>query len=703
LVAYYVGDAVETDSLRTHLSAGLPEYMVPAAYVRLDALPLTPNGKLDRKALPAPDFASAGDAYVAPRTPAEEVLASVWAEVLRVERVGVHDSFFSLGGHSLLATRVVSRIREVLGIELPLRALFEGPTVGQLAGRVDEIRRVGTPLLPPVVPVDRDGPLPLSFGQERLWFVDRLEGGSTFYHVTSAVRLSGTLDAGAMERALGEIIRRHQSLRTAFREVDGEVAQVVAPFAGFTLPVEDLSALDEAAREHAAHRRAASEAERPFDLTEGSLFRARLLRMADREHVLLLCMHHIVSDGWSMDILAHELATLYDAYVDGLPSPLPELPVQYADFAAWQRTHLQGAALDRHLGWWKQQLAGAATLLELPADHPRPAVQTYGGARELVQLPDDLVARLNALARREGATLYMVLLGAFQVLLAKYAGTDDVVVGSPIAGRTRRETEELIGFFVNTLVLRTDLGGDPTFRETLRRVRDVTLGAYEHEEVPFEKLVAELQPERSLSHSPLAQVMFSLRTVDGDGGGLRGLSATPLGAEGTTTRFDLTLALMHFGGGLRGSLEYSTSLFERGTVARMLEHLQRILAQVADDADLRLSALDLMGDDERRTVVDAWNRTERPYPRDATLPALFQRQVAERPDAPALVWQDVRLTYAQLDARANPLAHHLASLGVGPESRVGLLMERGLDLIVSLLAIVKAGGAYVPLDPTYPA
>ncbi|HVH11654.1 MAG TPA: condensation domain-containing protein, partial [Longimicrobium sp.] len=522
IVAYVVGDA-DGDALRAHLRQRLPEYMVPSAFVPLDALPLSPNGKLARRALPAPAFDAAGEAYVAPRTAAEEVLAGIWAEVLRVERVGIRDRFFELGGHSLLATRVVARVREVFGIELPLRAVFEGPTVAELAERVEEIRRAGVPPLPAIVPVDRSGPLPLSFGQERLWFVDRLEGGSAFYHITSAHRLTGPLDAEALRRAFAIVVDRHESLRTSFREVDGGTVQVVAPFAGYDLPVDDLSALDAVARGALVLRAAADEAQRPFDLTAGPLFRARLLRLSDDEHVLLTCLHHIVSDGWSMDVLFQELTVLCAAEVDGTPSPLPPLPVQYADFAAWQRAQLRGETLDRHLAWWRDQLAGAPALLELPTDRPRPAVQTYGGAREPVRLPDALVRRLEALGRREGATLYMVLLGAFQVLLGRYAGTEDVVVGSPVAGRTRAEVEGLIGFFVNTLMMRTDLGGDPPFREVLHRVRDTTLGAYEHDDVPFEKLVAELQPERSMSHAPLAQVMFTLRTVDGGGGGLRGV------------------------------------------------------------------------------------------------------------------------------------------------------------------------------------
>ncbi|HEU0053338.1 MAG TPA: amino acid adenylation domain-containing protein, partial [Longimicrobium sp.] len=475
LVAYVVGD-VEAGALREHLLRELPEYMVPAAFVPLEQLPLTPNGKLDRKALPAPEYADA-DRYVAPRTPVEEVLAGIWADVLRQERVGVEESFFELGGHSLLATRVVSRVREVLAVELPLRALFEGPTVAELARRVEEERRRELPVLPPVVPVERAGALPLSFAQERLWFIDRLEPGSATYNLPAALRLAGALDEAALERALGEIVRRHDALRTVFTEMDGSAVQVVAPFDGFTLPVEDLSELSEADRAAALRRRTGEEARRAFDLSAGPLFRAALLRLGEEEHVLLLSMHHIVSDGWSMGVVLRELSALYAAYLAGRESPLPGLPVQYADYAVWQREQLAGEVLDRQLAYWRERLAGAPELLELPTDRPRPPVQTYRGAAVPVELSPELLERLQALGRSEGATLYMMLLGAFQVLLGKYAGSEDVVVGSPIAGRTRRETEELIGFFVNTLVLRTDLGGDPSFREVLGRVREATLGA----------------------------------------------------------------------------------------------------------------------------------------------------------------------------------------------------------------------------------
>ncbi|HLL45921.1 MAG TPA: amino acid adenylation domain-containing protein, partial [Longimicrobiaceae bacterium] len=702
LVAYVVG-GVEAEELRDHLRKSVLEYMVPAAFVMLERLPLTPNGKLDRKALPAPEYAAEADRYEAPRTPAEEVLAGIWAGVLRLERVGVTESFFELGGHSLLATRVVSRIREVFGVEVPLRAFFEGPTVAELAKAVEDARRRGLPVLPPVVPVERSGALPLSFAQERLWFIDQLEPGSAAYNIPVARRLEGALDRAALERSLGEIVRRHEALRTVFREVNGSPVQVIAPCGGLALPVEDLSDLSEADREAAVRRRAGEEARQPFDLAAGPLVRAGLLRLGAEDHVLLLSMHHIVSDGWSMGVLFRELSALYAAYREGGESPLPELGVQYADYAVWQREQLEGEVLDRQLAYWRERLAGAPELLELPTDHSRPPVQTYRGATVPVELSLELLERLQVLGRSEGATLYMTLLGAFQVLLSKYGGGEDVVVGSPIAGRTRGEVEALIGFFVNTLVLRTDLGGDPSFREVLGRVREATLGAYAHQELPFEKLVAELQPERSLSHSPLFQVMFTLQDAGGGGGALAGLSVSGAAAAMEIAQFDLSLTLAVTAQGLRGALNYSTDLFERGTVERMLGHLERVLEQVAVDADVRLSELELLGQAERALVLEEWNRTEAEYPADRCIHELFEAQAARTPGAVALRFEEESLTYAELNERANRLAHHLRGHDVGPEVRVGVLMERGVEMVVSLLAVLKAGGAYVPLDPDLPA
>ncbi|HEX9939644.1 MAG TPA: condensation domain-containing protein, partial [Longimicrobium sp.] len=553
-----------------------------------------------------------------------------------------------------------------------------------------------------IVPRAHRDVAPLSFAQERLWFLDRLEPGSTTYNMPWPLRLRGTTDTGALERSLGEIVRRHESLRTVFREEDGSPVQVVVPFAGFTLAADDLSRLPEAEREAEMRRRVTDEAARPFDLAAGPLFRASLLRLGDDDHVLLLSMHHIVSDEWSMGVLSRELSALYEAYREGRESPLPELAVQYADYAAWQREQLEGEALDRQLGYWRERLADAPALLELPTDHPRPAVQTFRGANERVELPAEVLERLRALARQEGATLYMVALAAFQALLSRYSGSDDVVVGSPIAGRGRSEVEGLIGFFVNTLVLRTDVSGDPSFRALLGRVREVTLGAYEHQEVPFEKLVAELQPERSLSHAPLFQVSFTLRDTQDAASVLAELSTERVDAGFASAKFDLSLTVAATQGGLRCGLSYATDLFDRGTVERMLGHLARVLEQVAADADVRLSQLELLGEAERALVLQSWNRTAAKVPADLCIHQLFEAQADRTPGAVAVRFEEASLTYAELNARANQLAHHLRGHGVGPEVRVGVCLERSLEMVVSLLAVLKAGGAYVPLDPGLP-
>ncbi|HEX8821925.1 MAG TPA: condensation domain-containing protein, partial [Archangium sp.] len=602
----------------------LPEYMVPSAFRVLDALPLSPNGKVDRKALPAPEATrSEQHTYVAPRTPTEQLLASLWTQVLGVERVGGGDNFFELGGHSLLATQVVSRIRASFGVDLPLRALFEAPTVESLALLVDAAVRAGQGVqLPALRPVARTDQLPLSFAQQRLWFLEQLEPGLPTYHIPLAMRLEGTLDASALEHSVQELVRRHESLRTTFRSTGTEAVQVIHSNASLSLPLVDLSTLPQSQQEGEVRRLAEEEAQRAFDLIHGPLLRVKLLKLADTQHVLLLTMHHIVSDGWSMGVLLKEVAALYQAFASGQPSPLPELPVQYADYAAWQRGWLQGEVLERQVRYWKQQLTDAPPALELPTDKPRPAVQTFRGAQQSLQLPRELSESFLALCQREGVTPFMGLLAAFQAVLSRYSDQQDISVGSPIAGRTHADTEGLIGFFVNTLVLRTRLEGNPSFRELLGRVRQTTLGAYAHQDLPFEKLVEELKPQRSLSHPPLFQVMFAFQNAplpaNSEAEGSRpSLEMRPLEVEGQTAKFDLTLALSQTPEGLLGSLEYNTDLFEPETAARMLGHLRVLLEAATANPELSLSALPLLPEAERQQVLVQWNDTRADYPREA--------------------------------------------------------------------------------------
>ncbi|MBA2448198.1 MAG: amino acid adenylation domain-containing protein [Chloroflexi bacterium] len=542
---------------------------------------------------------------------------------------------------------------------------------------------------------------PLSFAQQRLWFLDQLVPGEPFYNLASALCLSGKLEVAALERSFSEITRRHETLRTTFHPIESRPVQVIAPATPLTLPVVDLSRLPETERDVAAVRLAQEEARRPFDLARGPLLRATLLRLGAEEHVLLLTLHHIASDDWSKGVLNRELAALYEAYAVGRPSPLPEPAIQYADFAVWQRERLRGEALEAQLAYWKRQLAGLPEL-DLPAARPRPPVQSFRGDRHSLLLPEALSEALKALSRREGATLFMTLLAAFQTLLARYTGQDDVVVGSPIAGRNRVEIEPLIGFFVNTLVLRTDLSGDPTFRELLARVRNVALGAYGHQELPFEQLVEALQPERDLSRNPLFQVTFVLQNTPSRPLQLRSLAVRPMVVDGAMEKFDLTLSMRETEQGLEGSLRYSTDLFDGPTIARMAGHLRILLEGIVADPDRRLSELPLLTEPEHYQMLVQWNATATEYPSDRCIHELFEAQAARTPDAVAVVFEDRQLTYRELDAHANRLAHHLRGRGVGPEVPVGICVERSLEMVIGLLGILKAGGGYLPLDPTYP-
>ncbi|HEX2092009.1 MAG TPA: amino acid adenylation domain-containing protein, partial [Longimicrobiaceae bacterium] len=704
LVAYVVAaEGVEAPAgveLREHLRENLPEYMVPAAFVALEALPLMAHGKVDRRSLPAPAVAGG---HVAPRTPAEEMVAGIWAEVLGVERVGAHDDFLELGGHSLLATRVVSRLREAFGVELPLRALFEASTVAGMAERVEALLRNGAAVqAPPLVRLPRSGPLPLSFAQQRLWVIHRIDPDDTAYHVPSALTLRGALDAGALRRSLTELVRRHETLRTVFAEAGGEPVQVVRPARPVSLPLVDLAGLAEEERRDAALRLAAGESLRPFDLARGPLLRTTLLRLAEEEHVLLCTMHHVVSDGWSMGVLVREVSALYEAFSRGEPSPLPELPVQYADFATWQREWLAGEVLERQLGWWREQLAGAPPTLELPTDRPRPVAPTFRGASHRFVLPADRVAGLQALSRREGATLFMTLLAAFQTLLARYSGQDDLVVGTPVAGRGRSETEELIGFFVNALVLRADLSGDPTFRGFLGRVRETTLGAYAHQDLPFERLVEELSSGRDAGRHPLFQVLFALQNAPAHTLRLPGLTLEARDTHSGALPFDLALSASEEAEGLAAELEYSTELFDAATAERLAAHFAILLEGITREPGRRLSDLPLLGEAERRMLLAEWNATGREYPRGHSLHGLFAEQAARTPGAAAVIFQGAALSYAELEARANRLARYLLGRGVGAEARVGICVQRGPGMAVAILAALKAGAAYVPLDPAYP-
>ncbi|HKP82175.1 MAG TPA: amino acid adenylation domain-containing protein [Pyrinomonadaceae bacterium] len=697
LLAYVAGE-VAVDKLRKNLDSTLPDYMVPSAFVVLDELPLTPNGKVDRRALPAPDEVHASPDSATPRTPVEELLAGIWADVLKVESVGVNDNFFELGGHSLLVTQLVSRAQAQFGAELPLKLFFESATLGAQAAAVEgALGAEGGLQAPPIVPVARTGNLPLSFSQQRLWFLYQLEPSTSAYNIPTAVRLSGVLDSEALRRTLNELVRRHEILRTYYGMADGKPVQFVGPPPELEIDLTDISELNGNERESRTLELASEEAGKPFDLTRPPLLRASLVRLGPEEHVLLLTVHHIVSDGWSQGVMVREVGKLYQAFSEGRESPLEELPVQYADFAHWRRKWLAGDVLDQQLAYWRKQLAGDLPVLDLPTDHPRPEVQSFRGATLTTLLPQRLSESLGVICRREGVTLFMLLLAAFKTLLCRYTGQDEIVIGAPIANRNNIEIENLIGFFVNTLVLRTDLSGDPYFPEFLARVRKVTLEAYAHQDLPFEVLVEDLQPERSLSRNPLFQVMFQLENTPKEELPLPGLTLSPVAVEGVASQFDLSVDVVESEQGLAVVAEYSTDLFEAETIRTLLKRWEILLESIAAAPQQRLSEFSIIDESERRQI----DPTAIAFP-SQSVSELFEAQVLRSPAAVAMVWDGESITFTELNQRTNQLAHYLKSAGVGPEVPVALMLERSPEMIVALLAILKAGGAYVPLDPSYP-
>ncbi|MBE8964962.1 amino acid adenylation domain-containing protein [Nostocales cyanobacterium LEGE 12452] len=690
--------------LRRFLESKLPSYMLPTSFVILEALPLTPNGKVDRKALPISELTQISlSNIILPSTPIENLLAGIWAEVLGVEKVSIDNNFFELGGHSLIATRVIYRIRQVFQVELPLHYLFEKPTIAGLAKEIEKAIKVDSGVeVRNIERIVRSQELPLSFAQQRLWFLAQLEPNSPFYNMAAAVRLEGQLNVEALQQSFNEIISRHEALRTNFHTIEGQAIAVISEATSLILPVLDISDLPLNQQEAEVKKQASQEAEKPFDLNGDLLLRVKLLRLGQQEHILLLTMHHIVCDGWSIDVLVRELATLYQAFCDGQPSPLPELPIQYVDFAAWQRQWLQGEVLKTQTSYWLKQLKNAPKVLELPTDYPRPAIQTFRGSTYSFKLSNKLSVALNKFSQQQGSTLFMTLLAAFQTLLWRYTGSEDIVIGSPIANRNRAEIEGLIGFFVNTLVLRTNFAENPSFEELLKRVREVALGAYAHQDLPFELLVDQLQPERDLSHTPLFQVMFVLQNAPMSALELSGLTLSFLESNSDNAKFDLSLHITETLDGLIGSLEYNTDLFEGSSIQRMVAHLQTLLEGIVANPQQRLSELPLLTESERHQLMVEWNNTEVEYPQQLCIHQLFEAQVEQTPDAVAVIFKDQQLTYRELNTKANKLAHYLQTLGVKPEILVGICVERSLEMIIGLLGILKAGGAYVPLDPTYP-
>jgi amino acid adenylation domain-containing protein len=756
LVAYIIprsGKAPTEEALRGFAIQTLPDYMVPSRFAFISAFPLTSSGKLDRRALPLLRWsADVPDRdYIAPTSAVQQKLAAIFAEILQVAYVGVNDDFFHFGGHSLSATQALVRINQRFHTALNLRDFFENPSVlgieqlvnrytaSQLnhgtdkalratpitqvaATREPEIQKDSRPPNPapeagqvlressdepsgalPRTSISKGttiSPSPLSFAQERLWFLDQLEPDTALYNIAEQVRLRGNLDVEALQRALTKIVARHEALRTTFIQTDGVPLQVIGTADRFELPLVDLSDLPSNEQHSELCRLSEGEALRPFNLAQDLMIRAKLVRLAAKQHILLLTVHHIASDGWSMSVLYRELGALYRAYISGTAPELSELPIQYADFALWQREWLRDEVFEEQISYWKQKLGELVEFEHLRTDRPRPTRTSYNGAREVSYLSANLVEKLKSLARAENCSIFMVLLAGFKVLLHRYSGHQWIQVGSPIANRTKVEVEKLIGFFVNTLILRTDFSGEPSFRELLGRVRQTTLEAYDYQDLPFEKLVEALQPERSLSHTPLFQVMFSFENMPSVVLDMPGLTAESVEIDSLLSKFDLTLTVS-FKDGLRVAASYNTNLFEAPTIRRMLSHYQILLEGIVADPSCAVDKLRILSEAEHRQIVTEWNDTRRDYP-NKCVHQLFEEQVRDHPDSPALLDAEKKVSYRELNQKANRLAHRLGDLGVGPEVRVGICLERSAEFIIGILAILKAGGTYVPLDPAYP-
>ena len=704
LVAYYTskqGEVTSAEQLREHLKKKVPEYMVPSAYVVLESLPLTANGKLDRKALPAPGV-DAYDmmAYEEPQGKTEEELALIWQALLKVERVGRQDTFFALGGHSLLAVRMIMRVQQTLGVEVAIRDVFAHPVLCDFAGVLEKAVRVS---LPSIGRVAKRVELPLSFAQQRLWFLAQMEGGSEAYHIALGLRLTGDLDAVALRRALDRIVGRHEALRTRFVMVEGEPKQQISTEEESCFELEEHDLVEQEEGEQAVRRISEEEGKKGFDLERGPLIRGRLIRVREQEHVLLLTMHHIVSDAWSLGILRRELSVLYGAYTSGGEDPLPELEIQYADYAVWQRKWIEGEVLREQGEYWKRSLRGAPGLLELPTDHGRPAQQDYAGTYERVVLEEGLTERLRALSRRAGTTLYMTVLAGWAALLGRLSGETEVVIGTPTANRGRAEIENLIGFFVNTLALRIEVGGRQTVWELLEEVKKQALEAQRHQDIPFEQVVELVQPERSLSRSPIFQVMFAWQNREEGKLEFPGVQLGSVSWSGhRVAKFDITMSLQETGEKVVGGLEYATSLFEKATIQKYLGYWLKLLEGMVANEQEEVAQLSMLTKAEREQVLYGWNDTAVEYPREKCVHELFEEQAEKQPDAVAVVYGEESLSYGELNRRANRLAGYLRSLGVREETRVGICMERGLAMIESLLAVLKAGAGYVPLDPGYP-
>ncbi|MFB2875446.1 condensation domain-containing protein, partial [Floridanema aerugineum] len=720
LVAYIVPDRnteISTASLESFLKNKLPSYMVPSIYVILDALPINPNGKVDRQALPIPDIQ---ETFVAPRNEQEKAIAQIWSKIFGWSAIGINDNFFQLGGHSLIATQILSRIRDIFQVEISFQQLFENPTINDLSKVISQQQLKQLSPIAKIQPISKQGYLPVSFAQERVYFIEQLAPSSRAYQFQESLRFRGELNIPILEQSLSEILRRHEIFRTTFPTVAGKLVQVIHPPQPVKLTVINLENLPKSQQEAEVERLTDEAVQQPFDITKLPLIRWSLLKLSNQEYVLIHIEHHTVHDGWSFNLFLRELLTLYQAFSEGKPSPLAEPSLQFADFAYWQRQWVLTEQAQAQLNYWKQKLAGIPPLLELPLARPRPAEQTYKGGMLRMELPLDLCQALRNLNRQESVTLFMSMFTVFVIMLYRYSGQEDLCVGSGVANRRWRETENLIGMIVNNIVLRTNVSGNPTFRELLAQVRQVTLEGYANEDLPFDKVVEALKPERNLSYNPLFQVMFSFHDAQLPNLNLPGLTIKQHEAvTNKSAKFDLDIVVIprseqRIGrnseaetkgietDGITLVWEYNSDLFDAATIKRMMEQYQTLVEEIVANPNQRIAQLPLLTKEQKEQILVNWNDTEVAFPKVKNIHQLIEEQVEENPEAIAVIFGEQKLSYRELNEQANQLAHYLKTLGIKPDGLVGICIDRSREMIVGLLGILKAGGAYLPLDPAYP-
>ncbi|MCP5062018.1 MAG: amino acid adenylation domain-containing protein, partial [Ignavibacteriae bacterium] len=711
IVAYVIfenGSIIDSNNLRVFVAERVPDYMIPSAFVVLNEFPLTPNGKVDRKSLPEPDQIEIQKSfevdYVAPRNEVQEIIVKIWQEILRIESVGIFHNFFILGGHSLLATQVISRIKSELKVTIPLRFIFEKPTVEALAEEVEKLKLTSNELTDTkILPRENVTDISLSFAQERLWFLDQLEPNSPFYNIPESYRLKGEIDFTILQKCFNDISNRHEILRTYFTSSDGTPSQIIQGSLEIEMPIIDLSLKSESERERESERIISEETKTPISINELPLFRIKIIKLSDDDHVFLMTIHHIISDDWSTKVIVQELGVLYESYIKRMNPPIVELSIQYADYSIWQREWLKGKVLESHIDYWKNKLSGVPSLLELPTDYPRPKTQTFNGDFTSFKLSDEVSKQLSLLSKEEGATVFMVLLAAFKILLFKLSGQNDICIGTPSANRNREEIESLIGFFVNTLTIRTDCSNNPSFKELIGRIKESTLGAYAHQDLPFEYIVDAVKPERNLSHSPIFQVMFVYQNVEGKSEERNTkLSIEPVESHSKTSKFDLTLFMVDSGDEVGGAFEYNTDLFTKSTIDNFIEYFTFILNEGLKDKSKSISNLKLLNRNDQNKIIDRLNGNVEMGSLNNLVPTEFSKVAQLNAQKIAVEFKNEKYSFEKLEKDSNKISNYLIKIGITKEQIVGICLPRSYNLITSLLGILKAGAAYLPIDLKYP-